>query len=85
MKTSQIVHKEHIMEMKTPPIFSEPLVDVSNVAAALGISERTVVSEVFLRRIGLTPIRLGPKLMRFRPSDVRAVVARVAGETVVSE
>jgi predicted DNA-binding transcriptional regulator AlpA len=69
------------MELKSPSdLVAEPLINVADVCAVLGVSKRTVESEEFQRRVGLPAIRLGPRMMRFRPSDVRELVARGTGD-----
>jgi hypothetical protein len=65
------------MELKAPQILAEPLCDTAAVAEAFNVSTRVVATPEFQRRNGLTPIVLGPRLIRFRRSDVR----RVAGES----
>jgi hypothetical protein len=65
------------MDIKPTPILDEPLVDTTEVSEAFRISPRTVENPEFQRRVGLIPIRFGPRLTRFRPSNVRLVVDRL--------
>lgn len=68
------------MESTHVPILPESLVDAGDVAAALGVSTRLVLMESFQQRLGITPHRFGRKCVRFSPSQIRAAVARAAGE-----
>lgn len=61
------------------------LMDVRQLAAALGIHERTCWRQTALAEAGLStfpkPLRLGPKTVRWRLSDVQAYLAVLAGDS----
>lgn len=65
--------------METRNHAPEPLIGVRDIAKALGISYRTVESADFTTKLGIPRIKIGGAV-RFRPEDVRAAIARLAGE-----
>jgi len=60
------------------------LLDVRELAAALGIHERTCWRLVAKAESGMSdfprPLRIGPKTVRWRLSDVEAYLAVLAGD-----
>jgi predicted DNA-binding transcriptional regulator AlpA len=60
------------------------LVDVKKLAAALGVHQRSVWRLVALAEAGRSrfpvPLRIGPKTIRWRLSDVQAYLTLLAGE-----
>ncbi len=71
-------------EDKTSP--SCQLLKVTEVARFFSIHKRTVWRNAGLAEAGLsefpTPIRLGPKTVRWRLADVQAYLAKLSGEEV---
>jgi excisionase family DNA binding protein len=59
-----------------PPIepFGEPLIDAATVAAYLSIDPATVYR--MAQRAELPGVEVAPRVLRFRPADVRAYVER---------
>ena len=57
----------------TTPL-GEPLVDADTVAAFLSVDPATVYR--LARRAALPAIQVGPRVVRFRPDDVRAYLER---------
>ena len=73
------------MPAKPEPFSDVQLMDVKQLAAALGIHERTCWRQAALAEAGLSdfpkPLRLGPKTVRWRLSDVQAYLAVLAGDS----
>ena len=63
---------------------AEPLLNVRQLAAMLGIHERSVWRLAGLAEAGQgdfpRPLRIGPKTIRWRRADVEAYLATLAGE-----
>ncbi len=60
--------------LSTPSPFGEPLVDAATVAAYLSIDAATVYR--LAQRAELPGIEIAPRVLRFRPQDVRDYLSR---------